>query len=162
VRGIRWFLPAALVAALLAAGASVASAGATKVFPISGSYAGTASTNVDGNTATIAANGAGRSTVLGAGKITGSGTADTSQQPCSPFLGTGTLSGVGSVITFKVPTGASGCGDDGGHVFAIHGVLQVVKVSGKLAKAKGSLRFTGTYSHDDGTFSIRLTGSLAK
>lgn len=159
MRRLHWFL---LTAALVATTASSAFAGATKTFPIAGAYAGNASTQVDGNTATIVATGAGKASTLGRGKITGNGTADTSQQPCTPFGGTGTLTGAGSVITFKVPTTSSGCGDEGGHTFAIKGVFQVVKVTGKLAKAKGVLRFSGTYSHDDGTFSIKLTGSLKK
>ena len=162
MRTPRWFLLTACVAALVATTASAAFAGTTKRFPIAGAYSGTASTQVDGNTATVVAKGAGKATTLGSGKITGNGTADTSQQPCTPFGGTGTLTGAGSVITFRVPTTSSGCGDEGGHVFAIKGVFQVVKVTGKLAKAKGSLRFSGTYSHDDGTFSIKLTGSLTK
>lgn len=162
MRTPRWFLLAALASALVATTASSALAGAKTVFPIAGTYAGTASTQVDGNTATIAATGVGKSTTLGKGKLTGNGTADTSQQPCSPFGGTGTLTGAGSVITFKVPASSTGCGDEGGHTFAIKGVFQVVKVTGKLAKAKGALRFSGTYSHDDGTFSIKLSGSLKK
>ena len=162
MRTLRWFLLTAFAAALVATTASAALAGAKKTFPISGTYAGTASTKVDGNTATIAAAGSGKASTLGSGKITGNGTADTSQQPCTPFGGTGTLTGAGSVIKFKVPTSASGCGDEGGHTFAIKGVFQVLKVTGKLATAKGTLRFSGTYSHDDGTFSIKLTGSLTK
>ena len=93
---------------------------------------------------------------------TGAGTGDSSQQPCVPFAGTGTISGPGGVLTYKVPTSASGCGDEGGHLFSVKGVLQVVKATGKLAKAKGSLRFTGVYSRDDGTFSVKLTGTLKK
>lgn len=162
MRKLRWFLLTAFAAALVATTASAAFAGAAKRFPIAGAYSGTASTKVDGNVATILATGTGKSTTLGSGKITGNGTADTSQQPCTPFGGTGTLTGAGSVITFKVPAGASGCGDEGGHLFAIKGVFQVVKVTGKLAKARGTLRFSGTYSHDDGTFSVKLTGSLTK
>lgn len=162
MRTLHWFLLTALAAAFVATTASAAFAGTAKKFPIAGAYSGTASTKVDGSTATILAAGAGKASTLGSGKITGNGTADTTQQPCTPFGGTGTLTGAGSVITFRVPTTANGCGDEGGHLFAIKGVFQVVKVTGKLAKAKGSLRFSGTYSHDDGTFSIKLTGSLTK
>ena len=160
MRPFRYLALALFAAALLA---SSATAAPTKSIPISGTYSGNASTKVDGNTATIAANGTGKASTVGAGKITGAGTGDTSQQPCVPFLGTGTLSGPGGVITFKVPTGASGCGDEGGHVFAIKGIFQVTKATGKLlAKAKGSIRFTGTYNHDDGSFSVKLLGSLKK
>jgi hypothetical protein len=159
VKTFRYVVLSAFAAALVA---SSAVAAPTKSIPISGTYAGTASTKVDGNTATIAANGTGKLAVLGAGKIVGNGTGDSSQQPCVPFAGTGTITGTAGVITYKVPTGASGCGDEGGHVFSVKGVLQVVKATGKLAKAKGSLRFTGVYSRDDGTFNVKLAGTLKK
>jgi hypothetical protein len=159
VRTFRYLALALFAAALLATSATAAP---KKSIPISGTYTGTASTKVDNNVATIAANGAGKATALGAGKLTGNGTGDASQQPCVPFLGTGTLSGTAGVITFKVPTGANGCGDEGGHVFSIKGIFQVVKATGKLAKAKGTIRFTGTYNHDDGSFSVKLLGSLKK
>jgi hypothetical protein len=149
----------AIAAAFLATSALAAP---TKSIPISGTFAGTASTKVDGNTVNIAANGTGTATLLGASKISGAGTGDSTQQPCVPFAGTGTISGPGGVLTYKVPTGASGCGDEGGHVFSVKGVLQVVKATGKLAKAKGSLRFTGVYSRDDGTFNVKLAGTLKK
>jgi len=61
-----------------------------------------------------------------------------------------------------VLTGSSGCGDDGGHTFAITSHLVVVKATGKLAKAKGILKLTGTYSHDDGSFSVKVSGTLTK
>jgi hypothetical protein len=127
-----------------------------------GSYSGQASTKISGSTATISANGTGSGSVIGAGKITGNGTADTSQQPCVPFSGTGSMSGSGGTISFSVPTSSSGCGDEGGHTFTLKGTFTVTGGSGSFAKAKGSLRFTGTFDHDAGTFSIKVTGSLTK
>lgn len=128
-----------------------------------GSYAGQATNKVDGNTVTIAANGKGTGTLIGAGSITGQGTGDSSQQPCIPFGGTGSITGTaGTTIGFKLVSGASACGDEGGHTFSVTGHLTVVSATGKLAKAKGTLKFTGVYSRDDGTFSIKLTGTLTK
>ena len=151
---------AAFAAALTAASAFAAPA---KTIPISGTLAGTASTKVDGSSATISASGSGKLASLGTGKIVGNGTApDTTQQPCTPFGGTGTITAGGSVIAFTVPQSSSGCGDEGGHTFSIKGVFQVTKVTGKLAKAKGSIRFTGVYDRDGGTFSVKLTGTLKK
>lgn len=141
---------------------AVALAAPTKSIPVTGTYAGQASTKVDGNSVTIAANGTGKLALIGAGKIQGAGTGDSSQQPCVPFAGTGKIVGAKGVITYKVPTGASGCGDEGGHVFSVKGVLQVVKATGALANAKGSLRFTGVYDRDGGTFNVKLTGTLKK
>jgi hypothetical protein len=128
-----------------------------------GSYAGQASTKIQeggGTTADILADGSGTGKLIGGGKITGSGTADSSQQPCPPFVGTGKITGVKGQILFTVVPGAKGCGDDGGHNFSLVGYLKVTKATGLLKKAKGQLRFTGSYSRDDGTFSLKLTGTL--
>jgi hypothetical protein len=159
VRTFRYVALAAFAAALLATSAVAAP---KKTFPVVGKYSGTATTKIDGDTVTIASSGTGAATNLGAGKLTGNGTGDSSQQPCVPFAGTGTLTGVGSTITYKVPLGASGCGDEGGHTFSIKGVFQVVKATGKLAKTKGSLRFSGVYDRDGGTWNVKVTGTLKK
>jgi hypothetical protein len=165
---LRIFILALVAAGLaaLAAGPALAGRHATVGKPIivtfTGTYAGQASTKVDGNSATISANGTGKGTLIGAGSITGLGTGDTSQQPCIPFNGTGTIKGTAGTISFTVPTGASGCGDEGGHNFSVTGHLTVVKGTGKLATAKGTLKLTGSYSHDDGSFSVKVTGKLTK
>ena len=159
MRTFRYLALAVLAAALLATSALAAP---TKSVPFTGKYSGQASTKVTDNVANIAANGTGSGSLIGAGKITGAGTGDSSVQPCVPFAGTGTITGKSGKITFKVPTGASGCGDEGGHVFSIRGYFQVLSATGKLAKAKGQLKFTGVYDRDGGTFSIKLAGTLKK
>ena len=159
MRTFRYVALAAFAALMLA---TTAFAAPKTSIPISGKYAGTATTKNEGSTVTIAANGTGSLAKYGAGKLTGNGTGDSSQQPCVPFAGTGTLTAAGSVITYKVPTGASGCGDEGGHTFSIKGVFQVVKATGKLAKAKGALRFTGVYDRDGGTWDVKVAGTLKK
>ena len=127
-----------------------------------GTYAGKATTQINGSIATISANGTGTGTLIGAGSITGQGTGDTTQQPCIPFGGTGTIKGAAGTIAFKVAPGASGCGDEGGHHFAITGKLTVVSATGTLANATGTLKMTGTYSHDDGSFNVKVAGTLTK
>ena len=127
-----------------------------------GSYSGQASSKVNGSATDIAANGTGSGNLIGAGSITGSGTADQNVQPCPPFVGTGTIKGAKGTIAFSVVKGAKGCGDEGGHNFSLVGYLQVTSATGSLANATGQLRFTGTYNRDAGTFSIKLTGSLKK
>ena len=154
--------PLALAALVVAAAVAAAPAAAAKPIVFTGTYAGTASTNVSGDTVTISATGTGKGSLIGAGKVTGAGSGDSSKQPCVPFGGTGTISGASGTIAFKLLTGANSCGDEGGHVFSVKGTLQVVKATGKLAKAKGVLRFTGVYSRDDGTFSVKFTGTLKK
>ncbi len=147
---------------LLTASALAAAQGTQKSIAFSGKYAGQAASKVDGNTASISANGKGSGSLIGSGSITGSGSADASQQPCPPFGGTGTIKGAKGTILFSVVSGSKGCGDEGGHVFSLVGYLSVTKATGALAKAKGKLRFTGTYDRDAGTFSIKLTGTLKK
>ncbi len=132
------------------------------VVAFTGTYAGQASTQINGSVATISAKGTGKGALIGAGSISGQGTGDTSQQPCIPFGGTGTITGAAGKITFKVLSGSSGCGDEGGHNFTITSHLAVLSATGKLAKAKGTLRMIGTYSHDDGSFSVNLSGKLTK
>ncbi len=161
MKQFRYSVLAAAAAVLAAVTASSALAAAPIL--ISGKYVGQASTQVDGNTVTIAATGAGKSTILGTGKITGNGSGDSSQQPCVPFAGTGKIVGTaGTTITYKVVSGGQGCGDEGGHLFSVKATLVVVKATGKLAKAKGTLRLTGVYNRDDGSFSVKLTGTLKK
>jgi len=127
-----------------------------------GSYSGQATTLANGSNVTITAKGTGSGTLIGAGAINASGTGDSSQQPCVPFGGTGTISGSGGTIAFKANPGATGCGDEGGHNFTVKVYLAVTSATGKLANAKGTLKAVGTYSHDDGSFQIKVTGSLTK
>jgi hypothetical protein len=148
------------LAAMVVAGAAVA--GAAKKIPFSGKYAGTAVTKVTDNVADITANGAGAATPIGAGKITGKGTGDSSVQPCVPFTGTGSITGAKGTVQFKVIPGSTGCGDEGGQVFSITARATVLKATGALAKAKGSLKFTGVYDRGAGTFSVKVTGLLTR
>ena len=159
-----------VVVAVMLATTLVAQAAATKAKPkpksakiaFVGSYSGKATTVISGTTVTITANGNGSGTLVGAGTITANGTGDSSQQPCVPFTGTGTITGAGGTIAFKGNPGASGCGDEGGHNFTVKVYVAVTSATGKLAKAKGTLRGIGTYSRDDGTFQIKFTGTLTK
>jgi len=157
-----------LVVAMLAT-AVAAPAGAAKKKPkkpakiaFTGSYSGQASTLVSGGTVTISAKGTGSGTLVGSGAINASGTGDSTQQPCVPFGGTGTITGGGGTIAFKANPGATGCGDEGGHNFTVKVYLAVTKATGKLARAKGTLRAIGTYNRDDGSFQVKLTGLLTK
>jgi len=152
--------------ALVAAAVAVPATAATQIKPkpktlvLSGTYSGQASSKIDGTNVTLSATGKGSLSKIGAGSITGAGTADSSQQPCSPFGGTGSLTGTKGSILFSVVSGAKGCGDEGGHTFTLVGYFHVTKATGSLAKAKGQLRFTGVYDRDAGTFQIKVAGSL--
>lgn len=127
-----------------------------------GSYNGTATTQQNDQSVAITASGAGSGTLIGAGKITGVGTGDTSQQPCVPFTGTGSMTGTGGAIAFKVIPGSQGCGDQQGESFTVSGKATVTSATGKLAGRKGTLRLTGTYDRSSGAFSVKFRGSLTK
>ena len=89
----RFSIVALAIVAITAVTAAAALATAQAKVVFAGKYAGAATTKVDGTTATIAANGKGTATSIGAGAITGLGTGDTSAQPCMPFTGTGKMTG---------------------------------------------------------------------
>jgi hypothetical protein len=147
----------------LALTASVALGASGKIVFFAASYSGTATTTVNDTVATISATGTGKGTGLGAGKITGNGTGDTSQQPCVPFTGPGAMIGTGkNKLTFKVVAGSTGCGDEAGQVFSISGKALVVKGTGALAKAKGTLKCTGVYDRGAGTFTVKFKGKLTQ
>lgn len=153
------FLAGAFAAAAVVAGGALA--GSTTAIPFSAKYAGTAVTKVTDSVADISAKGTGTGTV-GRGTITGKGTGDTSKQPCVPFGGTGAITGAKGGLTFKVVTPSQGCGDEEGQSFSLVGRAVVIKGTGLLKNAKGSLRFTGTYDRSAGTFSVKFAGTLAR
>ncbi|MGZ4334914.1 MAG: hypothetical protein ACXVRJ_11675 [Gaiellaceae bacterium] len=151
------------IAALLLTIVAVGAIAATKK-PVAflGKYTGTAVTQQNDTTVAITANGTGKGTLIGAGKITGTGTGDTSARPCVPFTGTGSMKGATGTIIFKVKPGASSCGDDAGQLFSFTGKATVLKATGKLLKATGTLKMTGTYDRSSGAFSVKFSGSLLK
>jgi hypothetical protein len=153
--------PVAVIAALaLVAGTAVAGTTAKKL-PFTANYKGTATTKITNSVAAISATGTGTGTFVGKSSISGLGSGDTSQQPCVPFTGTGLLKGTGTTkLTFKVAPGSSSCGDESGESFAISGHVTVLKGTGKLAKAKGTLKMTGTYTHSTGAFTVKFFGTL--
>jgi len=153
---------AGLVAGLATAGVT----GSSKVIPFVATYAGTATVKVTGTTADISAKGAGTAAVIGKGSMAGVGAGNTAgvgaEQPCVPFTGTGAMTGPKGKVLFKVLPGSSGCGDEEGNIFAVSGKAAVTKATGKLLKAKGTLKFTGTYDKGAGTFSVKFSGQLKK
>jgi hypothetical protein len=156
-----WVVAGAVVA--LALTASTALGSSAKVVVFAASYSGTANVTVNDSIATISATGTGKGTKLGSGKITGNGTGDSSVQPCVPFTGPGAMIGTGkNKLTFKVVTGSTACGDEAGQVFSVSGKALVVKGTGTLAKAKGTLKFTGVYDRGAGTFTVKFKGNLTQ
>lgn len=152
----------AAAAAVLALGTGAALGAGAKKVVFAAAYSGTAVVKVTDNVADIAANGTGKGSVIGAGKITGIGKGDSSQQPCVPFTGPGKITGAKGTIAFTVLAGSTGCGDEGGQVFSITAKAKVTKATGTLVKATGTLKFTGTYDRGSGAFSVKVKGTLVK
>jgi hypothetical protein len=159
--GISTFLAVAAAAAVAAATAFAGSAAVPKkIVPFTASYSGTAVVQINESIANITANGNGTGTLVGASKITGTGTGDSSVQPCVPFSGPGSLVSSKAKLMFTVISGSQGCGDEGGQVFSISGKAKVTKATGKLLKATGTLKFSGIYDRGAGTFSVKFKGNL--
>ena len=153
----------ALAALAFAALAPAGGAATSKPVAFSASYSGIAAVQVNGDIANISANGTGTGTLLGSGKIAGTGTGDSTQQPCVPFTGPGSLTGTaGTKLTFTVASGSQGCGDEQGQVFSVVGKATVTKGTGKLAGAHGTLKFTGVFDRGAGTFSVKFKGTLTQ
>jgi hypothetical protein len=153
----------ALVAmAALLVGAAVASGAASvKIINFSAKYNGTATVKVTGEVVdSIAAKGTGTGLPIGKGTITGLGKGEAKQQACNDWSGTGLLKGSKGTIAFKMLPGTQGCGDEDGKFFSLTGYALVTKATGKLAKAKGKLKVTGSYDRDAGTFSAKFAGKL--
>jgi hypothetical protein len=149
-----------VVALLALALASAAATAVPKPIVFVGKYTGTATTQAADNVVTITAHGTGLGTKIGAGKVTGAGRGDSSQQPCVPFTGTGKITGAKGTLTFKVNPGSSGCGDEAGQLFSVSGKATVLKGTGLLIKRKGTLKMSGTFDRSSGAFTVKFAGNL--
>ena len=153
---------AGVLAVVLAGAALAGTASPTvKIVTFKGKYAGTATTKVTDNVADIAATGTGLGTLIGKSKVTGKGKGDTSVQPCIPFNGLGSLANAtGTKLNFTMLTGSQGCGDEGGHVFSVNARAKILSGTKVYKGAKGTLKVTGVYDRDQGTFSIKFNGKI--
>lgn len=160
MKNLRITTIAVLVAAALAVAGAAFAATSAKTIVFSAKYSGTAVTKQADNVVNISAAGTGASVVIGAGKISGVGVGDSSQRPCVPFTGTGVMKGTKGTLTFKVIPGSNSCGDEAGESFTITGKATVLKGTGKVLRAKGTLKMTGTYDRTSGAFSVKFAGTL--
>jgi hypothetical protein len=150
-----------VAAALLVGAASAGSTSQAKIVLFTAKYAGTATVQVNDNVADISAAGVGTGTLIKKSKIVGKGTGDSSQQPCVPFTGRGSMANAtGTKIIFQVLPGSSGCGDEQGQVFSVVGRAKVLGGTKAFRKAKGTLKITGVYDRGAGTFSVKFTGKV--
>jgi hypothetical protein len=161
MRRISRTVAAVAATALIAAAATQAAGSKTVVF--NAKYAGKAVVKVTDNVADISATGTGTgpaALLLTKSTIAGKGVGDASVRPCTPFTGTGTIASGKTILYFKVLPGSAGCGSEEGDVFSFTGRAQILKGTLKLAKAKGTLKFTGVYDRGAGTFSAKFAGTL--
>ena len=158
-RGLPLLIAAVALAAIVAGTAFAATQ--TKV-AFKGTYIGKVTEKVDGSNVTASANGAGRGTAVGVGKLAGVVKATTANPPCSPILGPGTITGLKGKLKINVTTGSRGCaaGADDQDNISVSGTAKVTGGTLKFRKAKGSLHFSGHYDRKGGTFNVTLTGSL--
>jgi hypothetical protein len=149
-------LGGAILAPVCATASPVAHAAAKVAF--SGKYSGHASVTVSGSSVTISSvSGTGTGTD-GITKLTGANGSGTTSGTCAFFSGPGMLSGTGGKLSLAVKSSSSGCGS--GNQIAVKGSATVKGVSGKLKKAKGTVKFSGTYDKTTGNFTITISGPL--
>lgn len=147
-------------AAVLLAGSAVAVAASVKTTPFKGSYAGRAIVRATGDTATLSATGVGTGTLIGKGKLTGTGIG-ANQTPCPVFSGKGTMTGTKGNLNFTVKPGATSCsGASASDPSVLKGTVTVVGGTGIFKKAKGTLTLGGTYTRATGKYAAIFTGKL--
>jgi hypothetical protein len=151
-----------LIAALTLAALAVGTALAAHSVTFKASYAGKATEKVSGQTVTDSVRGTGLGTLVGRGTITGTVTASTANPPCSPFGGPGLIAGKGGKLKVTVLKTSRGCaaGEDDQNNISFSGTAKVIGGTGKLIKARGTLRFTGHYDRSGGAFTVKLKGTL--
>ncbi len=141
-----------------------------KAVAFSGTYKGKANLLIDNGSVSIRSiAGTGTSSLLGAGKVEGTGSASASAQ-CDPFTGTGNLTGAHGtlhlVVTQSKSTGCSS-GESGPITVKFHGTAVVKSGTGKAKGAKGTLNFSGvlglggTSGAQAGPYTVKITGHLS-
>lgn len=153
----------ALAAAVLTAaftGSALAQHAAKVQFKAS--YAGTATTQVNGNQITYSAKGTGTGTLVKSSKIRGTGTGDKSNPPCAPFSGPGSITSKAGTLKMKVLPSSKGCAaseQDQDHV-SLSGTAKVTGGTLKFKRARGSIHFSGKFTRSTGKFTVKFIGPL--
>ena len=130
--------------------------------PFTAKYSGKAVVNTTDTIATITANGVGKGSVIGAGKVSGKGKANTAVRPCVPFTGLGTMTGTGRTkLTQGRPRHARLRGRS-------RRGLQPLRTRHRhqrhreAREGEGLLKLTGVYDRGNGTFTVKFTGTLTR
>lgn len=148
------------VGALADGAGTGARASHAKVVAFRASYAGKATTAVNGSAVKVAAKGKGKGTLVGASQIAGKGSGATQDQ-CALVTGLGTITSAKGTLKFRVLPGFSGCatGDDQNQI-SVKGTAKVVGGTKTFKKARGTLKFTGHLDRGTGVFNVKLSGRL--
>lgn len=162
MRNLRSLAASGAVAVALAviAGPALAGGGAANV-AFRANFAGKAVVQVSGSHADItSARATGRGVPIGKATLFGKG-AGNNADPCPLFGGPGTITTAKGKLKFVVaPTGGSACTDEQGQDFSLFGRAKFKGGTGKYARARGSFKFTGSYTRRTGAFSVKFVGTL--
>jgi hypothetical protein len=183
IRGIA-VLSLALTAAPLAAGAATtapsshvthATAHVVKVTKVkfTAKYSGTiALLWSDSGVQASAVRGKGSATLLGAKSLLAGSGKGTASSTCNPFSGTGSLTGMGSVLKLSIVTSSAtrACAADQSAPTSVtvKGVAKVLSGTGKYKGVSGTLAFSGSFyilsttagSNESDNFTATMTGTL--
>jgi hypothetical protein len=126
------------------------------------SYSGTVTEKVNGQAITAAPRGKGTGTLIGKSTLTGTVSATTANPPCSPLKGPGALVGKAGKVKLNLLPTSRGCaaGEDDQDNISFSGTAKVTGGTGKFRAAKGTLRFSGHYDRSNGSFNVKLKGTL--
>lgn len=157
----RFLGPVSLIAVLAVAAVYVGTAVGSSI-NFTATYKGKVTEVVKGNAVTATPKGTGKATLIGKGSLTGTVAGTTSNPPCSPLSGPGTLKGKKGTLKLKLLTGSRACaaGSDDQNNISFSGMAKVTGGTGALKKASGKLHYSGHYDRGTGAFNVKLTGTL--
>jgi hypothetical protein len=157
----RFVGPVSLMAVLAVALVYVGPA-AAKSTSFTATYKGKVTEVVKGTAVTATPKGTGKATLIGKGSMTGKVAANTSNPPCTPLSGPGTLKGGKGTLKLKLLSGSRGCaaGEDDQNNISFSGFAKVTGGTGVLRHASGKLHYSGHYNRGTGAFNVKLTGTL--
>lgn len=160
-------IPIVLVAVAATAGLVVSSGLSSsgvlpKKYRFAATYKGTAVVTIADNVATISSvNGLGTATVpVGKSRLTGMGKGAGSD-PCGTFGGPGAITTPTGKLKFLIaPAGGTACPDASGELFTVSGRATFKGGTRKYLRAKGTFKFTGTFTKSTGAFTVKFLGTL--
>jgi hypothetical protein len=157
----RFLGPVSLFVAVAVAAVVVGPAVGSKAI-LTATYKGKVTEVVNGSVVIATAKGKGKGTVIGRSTLVGKVKASTANPPCTPLNGPGILKGLHRTLKIKLLTGSRACaaGQDDPNNISFSGKAAVTGGTGKLSRARGTLKYIGHYDRGTGAFNVKLTGTL--